>query len=133
MFTPSEAQLEIFAATYVDGATIQDAGIAAGYSPVSKAMYRRFHSDDFQERVARHKRALAPSETPDLVPVIDRLMKAADAAVTLRSAAAMKAACDLLAEAARLKRLLPLHERGTLPNYEMTREEWLATFAPRPA
>jgi hypothetical protein len=132
VFTPSEAQLEIFAEAYARGARIKDAGLAAGYSAESKAMYRRFHSDDFQERVKRHQRALIPAETPDLVPVIDRLMKAADAAVTLKSAAAMKAACDLLAEAARLKRLLPLDQPDQGPRYEMTREEWLATFAPRP-
>ena len=133
MFIPSEEQLEIFAEAYARGARIKDAGIAAGYAPESKAIYRRFHKEDFQERVRRHQRALLPAETPDLVPIIDRLMKAADAAVTLKSAAAMKAACDLLAEAARLKRLLPLEESASRPRYEMTRKEWLATFAPRPA
>jgi hypothetical protein len=112
---------------------IKDAGIAAGYSPRSKSMYKRFHSKPFQERLKRHQRALAFSDTSDLVPIIDRLVKAADTAVTLKSAAGMKATCNLLAEAARLKRLLPLDAPAHGPRYEMTREEWLATFAPRAA
>jgi hypothetical protein len=128
---PTEEQLDTFALGCAKDMAICRAGIAAGYKPKSNAMYRRYHRPDFQARIAAHRRALGQAKTPDLIPIIERLVAAADKARAMDSAAAMKAACDLLAEAARLKRLLPIDEAA--PSFEMTREEWLATFAPRPA
>ena len=131
MPAPTEEELDTFALGCAKGLAICRAGIAAGYKPKSNAMYKRFHRADFQERIAKHKRALSQAERPDLIPIIERLVETADKARAMGSAAAMKAACDLLAEAARLKRLLPIDE--VAPSFEMTREEWLATFAPRAA
>jgi hypothetical protein len=43
----------------------------------------------------------------------------------------MNAAARMISEAARLKQLLPAPDDRS-QYYEMTREEWLATFAPKP-
>jgi hypothetical protein len=133
MPSPTEEQLDALAAGYARGLSKQAAAVAAGYSPRTSSFREHFKKQAFQDRIDKHRRALNQAETPDLVPIIERLVSAADKAAAMPTAAAMKAACDLLAEAARLKRLLPLDQAAARPRYEMTREEWLATFAPRPA
>jgi hypothetical protein len=59
-------------------------------------------------------------------------MRGAEKALTLNSPAALNAAARMIAEAARLKQLLPPPVEARRRNYEMPREEWLAKYAPKP-
>jgi HPt (histidine-containing phosphotransfer) domain-containing protein len=67
----------------------------------------------------------------DLVGLIEALKRAFDVAITLKSAAGMAAARAIVAEAARLKQLLP--PDPVLPDpriVDLTDEEWTARYGP---
>jgi len=67
--------------------------------------------------------------TRDLTPLINRMIQLSAQAAALNSAAALREAKDLLVEAARLKGLLPAPPPPP-PMPRMSREEWLAKYAP---
>jgi hypothetical protein len=126
-------RFEAYAKGVAAGEPPKSASVAAGYSPNSSYYDVLFKEERFQAAVARWKVKLRGGASPDLAPIIDDLMAGAEKAIALNSGAGMHAACRMLAEAGRLKRLLPLDADAGVPHYEMTREEWLATFAPQPA
>jgi hypothetical protein len=111
------------------GLTGRAAGSRAGFAPTNDSFYRWLKLPEFIARIDKHRRALDPAATNDLQPIIARLLAAADK-VTATDGATLRAVRDLLAEAARLKQLLPAEDTAPV-NYEMTREEWLAAFAPK--
>jgi hypothetical protein len=126
------ARFTAYARNVAAGMPPKDAYVAAGYSATSSYYDVLFKQDRFQAEVERWRRKLRGGGSPDLGPVIDELMDGAQKALALNTGVGMQAACQMLTEAARLKQLLPRDEHAR-PHYEMTREEWLATFAPRPA
>jgi hypothetical protein len=135
--TPPDSQLEKFAAGIAKGYTQRRAADEAGYSPRTKSMSKWLRRPSFMDRVERYRRANGTSVAPDLLPIIERLVKVADAVTAPRAsgepptAAAVQAARAALVEAARLKQLLPTDVPRAEDYYQMTREEWLATFAPK--
>ena len=90
---------------------------------------RRAAREDVTRRVAEIG-AEKIARAADLIPVIDQLMTLAAKANTMKSAAAMSAARGLLAEAVKVKAMLPApaaaHQGPWLPT--LTRAEWIATF-----
>jgi hypothetical protein len=128
---PSPQQLDTFADGIAEGLPVRPAAIRAGYSATSNSVYQWLKRPEFMARVEKFRRRRAPAATGDLEPVIERLLAAADSAAALNSAPALRAVRDLLAEAAKLKQLLPPPEATPPRAYEMTREAWLDAFAPR--
>jgi phage terminase small subunit len=123
-------QQDKFADELAAGLPICRAAENAGYKPKSEAAHNLAKEPEFMAKVEKRRRARTPAANPDLEPIIERLLAAADKAGAMGSAAAMRATCELLTEAARLKQLLPPEETAPA-NHEMTREEWLAAFAPK--
>jgi hypothetical protein len=123
------ARFMAYAKNVAAGMPPKDAYAAAGYSGTSSYYDTLFKQEHFQAEVERWRRKLRGGGSPDLGPIIDELMDGAQKALALNSGVGMQAACQMLTEAARLKQQLPREEHAP-PRYEMTREEWLATFAP---
>lgn len=129
---PSAERLEAFAEGLAVGLSVRQAALKSGYAPSGHSYYGWLKKPEFMARVEKLRRARSPAATSDLEPVIERLLEAAEAAKSLGSADALKAACNLLTEAGRLKRLLPAPDDRPR-RYEMPHEEWLATYPPKPA
>jgi hypothetical protein len=125
----SNGRWESFAQKLAAGLPPVPAARACGYAPehVGRAL-RLAAKPIVAARTAEivRERALAAS---DLMPVIDRLMALAEAAAGLNSAAGMTAAMRLLAEAARLKTLLPRPETFVPIEPGLSEAAWLASFA----
>jgi|GEM_PF-6652137 len=90
---------------------------------------------DVIARIAELERDAAWGGSGNLKPVIDELMRLAEVAGELGSAAGMTAAGGLLCEAARLKGLLegqsPHADAADPPRrVRLSNDEWLAKFAP---
>jgi hypothetical protein len=132
MIRVSPERQDALAEGLAKGLTARQAALRAGFGPRNDVYYRWLKLPEFMARVERHRRAQAPAGSADLQPVIERLLAAADKGAEATDGPTLRAVCDLLAEAARLKQLLPAPESEARPqNYEMTREAWLAAFAPK--
>jgi hypothetical protein len=113
------------------GMSLRGAARAYGYGKPSDSTYKYARTQTFRVRVEEFRRRLGWGDSPDLAPVIDELMGAALEAKALGSAAGMKAACDLWAKAADLKRLLPPPPESEEPmEPPMTTEEWVRKYKP---
>ena len=127
------SRLEALAQALAKGLGVQAASTEAGYSRQYEVSRQRAARLDVRARVAEIE-ADGLRAAADLTPIIDKLTELAEAASKLNSGTGMMAACRMLSEAARLKGLLPafeqLHATDGLPP-ELTKEEWLAAFAPR--
>jgi phage terminase small subunit len=122
---------------------VREAADRAGYSPNSNSVFQWRKRPEFIAHIEKRRRALNPGSTPDLEPVIKRLIAAADNAAGAKDAPTLRAVRDLLAEAAKLKQLLPAPDTPApvtpapvtpappRQEYEMTREAWLAAYGPK--
>ncbi len=133
----SNKRRERFARLIAMDASPVEAAKKAGYVDVHGHRAKaRMRMPEVAERIAELKRN-AGRRIQRLDPVIHVLMRAAEAAIALRSAAALTSARGLLIEAARLKQILaatPAAARRVADDddAEMTEAEWLAAFAPKP-
>ena len=126
-------KLEPFAQAFAETLTPKEASMKACYARTAGS-FRRAERPDMIARVAEIRREAARA-AEDLLPVINRLMVAADKAEALDSAAGYAAMRGLLVEAARLKILIAdraprVFEPKALPR-PLTTEEWLMKFGPR--
>ncbi len=131
-----DRRLEAFARALARGLSPTKACIEAGYNEHGKKAIAR---SEKAEVVARKDEIIAQrigSATRDVGPIIDELVLTALAARKLNSGAALAAARGLLAEAARLKQLLPptpeesQNARFVPPEPVMDHAAWMARFAP---
>jgi hypothetical protein len=121
---------EKFAQALALGSAPSDAWVEAGYTHFPPRARRRAERPDVASRVAeiQQERAL---KAWDLVPVIEQLMALATAAGNLGTAAGMREARGLLAEAGKLKSLAPHPEPTVYPRLpDLTTEEWIKAFGP---
>jgi len=130
---------EAFARAWADGFVPREAYDKAGYKAqdpnIPGEVARIAGRDDVLERVTELRAEMDWGSTPDIAPVINELRRLAKKAGDMDTAAAMIAARGLLAEAAKLKRLLsepdaPAMERPP-PEPPMSNAEWLAKHAPQ--
>lgn len=117
-------------------AACRTAGYKANWK---KRIMERTRRSEITERVDEILQEVAAA-VRDLGPVIEALMKAAEEAGQLKTAAGFTAARALLAEAAQLKAALPepdFEEEEEEEEEEneppLDREAWLARFGPKPA
>ena len=132
--TTIKDQQEMFAQAMADGCTAVEAAGKAGYRDRwLKRSEDRVGIPVIAARIARLKAERA-RHLADVGPVITLLMDQAEAAGLLGSAAGFTAARGLLIEAARLKAAAPPPPTSAGPplEREMTEEEWLAEFGPKP-
>jgi len=122
---------EAFAQALASGMTPEEATREVKYGNRDRERIRaRAARADVIARVAEipRERALALA---DLAPVIERLIAAADVAAKQDSAAALVAMKGLLAEAGRLKGLVPKPPPApAAPRRRLSETEWLALYAP---
>lgn len=129
----NKGRFEAMAQGVAAGQTTKAAAIAAGYTGTATSYYQVAKRDDFKARVKVLEQERPWGGSSDLAPAINLLMRGAEKALTLDSAAALNAAAKMIAEAARLKQLLPPPPvQGRTQRYEISREEWLATYGPKP-
>ena len=127
---------EKFARGLTDGMPAWRAWEAAGYARNRHRARTVAAREDVKVRITEISEGRAWGGSSDLAPVIDECMRLAIKARTMNTAAAMVAARGLLAEAARLKALLPV----AAPSADASRarpalsdDEWLAAYAPKAA
>ncbi|MGH7025241.1 MAG: hypothetical protein ACREEB_16860 [Caulobacteraceae bacterium] len=127
-------QFEKLARGVAAGQTVKDAALAAGYGPTSTSCYQVVKRADFKTRVEMLKLELQWGGSPDLAPAINMLMGGAHKVFGAEkpSAAALNAATKMVVEAAKLKRVLPRPEEDE-PDYDLSTEDWVATYSPRGA
>ena len=121
----------MFALALATGAPIVEAFSCAGYKKrkCAAAMARR---DDVVTRVAEIKIERAGGGSRDVGPLIDTCMKAIEAAMALGTASGLVAARGLIAEAAKLKQMLPPDRALPDPQIrDLTDEEWTAIYGPK--
>lgn len=106
MPTIQNPRLEALAQGLARGLGVQEATREAGYSRQYGVTRRRAEREDVLVRAAEIQRQMA-LDRRDLTQIIQMLTDLAAASRELRTAAAMTAAKSALAEAARLKGLLP--------------------------
>jgi len=126
------ARMETLAQGLAAGLALHEATAAAGFSRQNGMSRRRAARADVTTRVAQIA-AERIAKAADLVPVIDQLMTLAAKAETMTSAAALSAARGLLAEAVKVKAMLPAKAAGRdeeprVPN--LNKEERLKAFSP---
>lgn len=131
----NDPRQEAFAQAVARGLSLQAASKEAGYYLDSRKSARRAQLPHVAARVADLIRDRAWAGSSDPESVIASLLAMARDAAKLGSAAGMREARALLLEAFRLRRELdlgaadPEHAAGILPP-ALTKEEWLAAFAP---
>lgn len=130
---------EKFAQAIVEGYLPRQAFTKAGYREVREGRAQKLLVDPSVVIRVAEIRSEAIRRAADLEPIINGLMWAAAGAANLNTAPAYVAARGLLVEAARLKLLLaspppdmPAIAKPPPPPRDMTEEEWLAAFAPKP-
>ena len=119
---------EAFAQAMARGTAPIDACSEAGYGRWYKQAKRLSTNAEIIARIEEIREHEAGGGSDDLAPVIDALMSLAKKAAGLNTAAAMGAARGALAEAARLKQLLPKPKTAGEIEAEMQHEEWLEQF-----
>jgi hypothetical protein len=132
---------EAFAQALARGSTVREAARRAGYGPRINHSKDRARSKPIVKRVDEIARQLAWDGDTEALRVFDELMRLAAEAAKTKTPADLAAARGLLAEAARLRRdwaklAAPAALAAPPPTYsivppELTKEEWLAAFAPR--
>jgi len=127
-----DPRLEAFAQAMAGGLPPRKAQTEAGYADSGRGAKTHSEREDVRARADEIVRHAMWGGTCDLGPAIDALAAVGEAAQALGSASALREAKGAFAEAARLKRLLPPSAPPPAAMPDMTREEWLATFAPRP-
>jgi hypothetical protein len=111
-----------------DGLCLKQAGIAAGYSRNSTScIYKVARDPAFRARVETLIRQRQWGASDGLAPMIELMVDCAQSARELGNGAGMTAAHRLLAEAARLKQLLP----PPLAPGELSDEDWRRAYGPR--
>ena len=124
---------EAFAHARARGVKQRDAYLAAGFKGRSNAS-RMNTFPDVPKRIEEIKQALLWGGSSDLAPVINLLAVAAEKAIGHNSSASLVAARGLLAELAKLKRLLgeSFVAAAEAPPREapLTSAQWLAKYAP---
>ena len=133
MSTLFNVQHEAFARARAEGLTRRDAYVRAGYTGNSDHAYKIARRPEVKARVKELFETARWGASSDLAPVIDTLMRAAQTAAELGTAAGLNAARGLLSEAAKLKRLLGAQaprddEYEPIPT-RMSEEEWMRTYA----
>jgi hypothetical protein len=129
MPTIQNPRLEALAQGLARGLGVQEATREAGYSRQYGVTRRRAEREDVLVRAAEIQRQTA-LDARDLTPVIEMLTDLAAASRELGTAAAMTAAKSALAEAGRLKALLP--HAPTAPIIRapvLSDEQWAAKWA----
>ena len=111
---------------------VSAAGRTAGFGKNAAYAWRLSRSPKIIDRVAELVQTAPWGGSSDLVPVINEMAKRGIEAGKLGTAAGMIAARQLLAEAARLKQLLPVPEEAYPPprRRQMSTREWVETFCP---
>ncbi|MBA3812295.1 MAG: hypothetical protein H0X27_11765, partial [Caulobacteraceae bacterium] len=131
MATMGKSRNEAFAQALAGGASPGRAWAEAGYVGHGHRARRRAADPAVKRRVAEigREKTLAAK---DLMPVIEEMMRLVKEASKLDTAAGLTAARGLLAEAARLKGLLPEPPWAPEepPRRRLTTEEWVAKYAP---
>lgn len=125
-------QQEALAHGVANGLNFNQVARQAGYAKKNLSRLKKYWSDkpEFVARVAEINASAEADVSDDLRPVIRELMAAARKAVALESGVGMRAAATMYAEAARLKQALGAQYEEPELYPAMSREEWLATFAP---
>ncbi|HEY5070529.1 MAG TPA: hypothetical protein VII63_00715 [Caulobacteraceae bacterium] len=129
-------RLEALAQALAKGLPVHAATRKAGYSRQCEVSRRRAARAEVVTRVGEIELERIAAAA-DLVPLIRQLTTLAAAAGKLGSAAGMVAARGLLAEAALHKRHLAASRpaatsvSGPVPPPVLTKEEWIAAFAPK--
>lgn len=130
---------ETFARCLAGGLTNAAAARAAGYRGDSSFIPRLARKPEIRARTAHLARMLPWSGSRDLVPVIEEMVRVVQAATRLESAAACKAAGELLVMIAELKLSLPPDAGSTTagaaarpPPAPMALEAWIREFQPKP-
>jgi len=126
---------EAFARARAAGLTPRAAFLEAGYRDPARNVRRIASRPEVEKRIVELERDAAWGGSGNLKPVIDELMRLAQVAGKLRSAAGMTAARGLLGEAARLKGLLDAQShRADVADpprrVRLSNDEWLAKYAP---
>ncbi len=126
---------EVFARARAAGLTRRAAFAETGYHDRGRNIQRIDSRPEVADRIVELERDAAWGGSGNLKPVIDDLMRLAQAAGELGSAAGMTAARGLLCEAARLKGLLEAQScLATVADpprrVPLSDDEWLAKFAP---
>jgi len=126
-------RLEAFAQAIALGRTPVEAAIEAGYAPPRNHLRLRLKLTE--KRVEHLRTLLGGGNTRELAPIIEQMIRLAGKAAELETASGLASARGLLAEAARLKQLLPesptsaTAATSTAPAAPaLSREEWLAAF-----
>ncbi len=126
-----DAQLEVFALALARGSPPRQASQEAGYDDACGEPYARATRAEVDARVTEIRRTRDGGASPDLVPLIDELWGIALDCRKESSMAAKGVAIRALAEAAKLKRLLP-RRLEPIPEEDLrpilSREEWLARY-----
>ena len=126
-------RLEAFATALARGLSVRAATEEAGFSRRHVGRMNDLAASGLVEARIREKRREALwGGRLELADVCDAMIAASSEARGLKTGAALMAAKELLAEAARLierATIAPDGEAGLPP--ELTKEEWIAAFAPR--
>ena len=126
---------EAFAQALAAGLSIKAAAAQAGYHDDRYWSHRRAGLKVITDRVAFLVEAAIGGGSSDLAPIIDKLVALADRAGDLDSGAGMTAACHLLSEAARLKRLMGEGRLDRVPALDappqLSQAEWIAAYVPK--
>ncbi|HZL19468.1 MAG TPA: hypothetical protein VFG23_17165 [Polyangia bacterium] len=127
---------EAFARALARGVSLREATAASGLKYFPKRMQARAATAAVVARVEELKEEARWRGQQDLKRVFEKLFDLASSASELKTGAALTAARGLLAEAARLREHLPgaghgAPLQGVRPAPDLTKEEWLAAFAPR--
>jgi len=123
---------EAFARGQARGLTQTEANAAAGYSRRNASRVAK--NPAVQARIAELTKRIAWSETRDVLPLIESLKEAFDKALALDTGASLTAARGLVAEAARLKQMLPREKDAADERARrlqpLSDEEWTKLYGP---
>ena len=132
---------EAFAAALARGASVRQATAEANFTRDNvQRMIDLANSATIAARVATLRRQRFWGGRDELADVYDEMMRLARAADDLKSGAALDAKCRLLTEAGRLAERASQWAAGGREPYEaaqpivpptLSKEEWLAAFAPK--
>jgi hypothetical protein len=127
----NKIRVEAMAQGVADGQTIKAAAFAAGYSRKTNYFYQIARRPWFKARVEVLEQERRWGGSRDLAPIISLLMQGALKAMEVGTLEGINTAARMIAEAGKLKQLLPAPETPEFLDYTMNREDWMAKFAPK--